>query len=1152
MNRKNPGLRIFFVIVIMLKFIALEPLQVLAIDSLYQPAQERGRAARRIQLKDRAQGRKFVPGQIIVKLKEGAGLNDIQELNQACGVISAEQAFPPAPNPERTLQELKEELAQLSSEHERWFWQLDKDSLEYKQYMQKTERRRQALQARIKAQEDFSRHLKIRQARAPKGAKKPSLDNIYLLTIKGEKDIHSAIARYKLNPNVEYAGPNYLLKVELSGGSGNLIFSGEQKSFVAGAAKAILAVVDTGVNPDLLNGYLWRNEAEIPDNGRDDDNNGYTDDLWGWNFTLDNNEPNDYLGHGTNVAKYAVEFFEKYQGALNPLPKIEIMPLRAVVDGQVTEIAIARAIKYAADNGADVINNSYALKFIDPGKYAIPQEAFDRLKEAFDYAYAQGCVIVAGAGNATEGNAPSDVATYLPARFPEVIAVSGSDENGNRSEISNWGEKIEFTAASAGIPTTATSFAAALVSAAAALLAAKNQNLSNSVIRQIMRYTADDIGAPGKDIYFGYGRVNPQKALALDLDFYVELPQFVRGNIQLSGSAYLSENLRGNYELYLIPEAEGSSQKTIFLANSPASLKDNILGSWNTLDQQTPDGSYRLVAVLNGRDGSHFADVLDLTVDNQSQPPEFISPAAAIAVIGRPFVFEIKAVDPDDPSTPQGRLTYSLSNHPPGAVFDSRTRTLSWLPGEQDKGNYRLKFTVQDNEHNVTQDFTLATVYIKKEQLLDYEIYDYDISGDKIIWTNNSGDIYLYDLLLLDPAARKVKLWDGSGSPKYPLRLQGNNLAWQENSQLHLYNILSLEHNSLSPVSGGILFDFDLNDRYLVFTERTLPIKEEEKFKFAYYGYYLFNLRDKSTIPIEMAPARNSISLMKLNRDGIAWSDGRNGNTGDFDVYLYKLGSGEKIQLTDNPEVNEIVESSFGDKIVWTTSSRYFFDFLLNKESRFFYLYDTSSGEKKKVILAPGFYVDYSISGDKISCLDWDDYSVDIYSTELGAGFTIDAPPAGSDYALYNYDRAKIFEDRVFWLEYRWPNPYRYISMAELFFAPQIAAADKDNVAADPVITISGKNFGYRQGKDSKVIFANGASGLVQDWSNTRITCIAPESAKSLALKVVTPGGESNSVTVYGSLPGVEQISAYDAALALVQGRGALEAAGIAQHAVGL
>ena len=170
-----------------------------AVDKLVRPEEEQ----------DTPQ---YAPGELIVKLKEGSAIEDLQELNTTYNVASVDKVFKDISAPEDNLKQLKDKLANLSSEHDKWYWQLDKDSQEYKDYVKRTEGEKETLESQIKAQEELVARLQQRQDRVPQGAAPPNLDNVYILKAPEDTDISSMASEYQDDPAVEYAEPNYIVK----------------------------------------------------------------------------------------------------------------------------------------------------------------------------------------------------------------------------------------------------------------------------------------------------------------------------------------------------------------------------------------------------------------------------------------------------------------------------------------------------------------------------------------------------------------------------------------------------------------------------------------------------------------------------------------------------------------------------------------------------------------------------------------------------------------------------------------------------------------------------------------------------------------------------------------------------------------------------
>ncbi|MPZ71591.1 MAG: S8 family serine peptidase, partial [Actinobacteria bacterium] len=121
----------------------------------------------------------------------------------------------------------------------------------------------------------------------------------------------------------------------------------------------VVAVADTGIarkHPDI-EGTLWRNPGETPGNGRDDDNNGFVDDVIGWDFVEDDNNPQETIGHGTAVSSL-IAAPQNGVGISGVAPRARLMTLRVCPDRSCSMQAVIYATIYAGQNGADVLNLS--------------------------------------------------------------------------------------------------------------------------------------------------------------------------------------------------------------------------------------------------------------------------------------------------------------------------------------------------------------------------------------------------------------------------------------------------------------------------------------------------------------------------------------------------------------------------------------------------------------------------------------------------------------------------------------------------------------------------------------------------------------------------------------------------------------------------
>ena len=294
----------------------------------------------------------------------------------------------------------------------------------------------------------------------------------------------------------------------------------------SGDTGIIVGIIDSGIkidHPDFA-GRIWKNYAEIPANGKDDDNDGYIDDINGWNFAYGNNNVMDDEGHGTNVAGIIGAKSNNGLGYTGVDWKCKLMALKTQdSSGYGYYSAWASAIYYAVAKGARVLNMSVG-----------GQANSTTIANAISYALAHNVVVVACMMNSN-----SDTAFY-PAKYTGVIAVGATNPNDTRcnpffwssTSGSNYGSHISVVAPGNYIygPNNksntdyswywgGTSQATPHVAGLAALLLAQDSSRTPAQIKSIIETTAQDqVGlpsedTPGWDQYYGYGRINAYRAL---------------------------------------------------------------------------------------------------------------------------------------------------------------------------------------------------------------------------------------------------------------------------------------------------------------------------------------------------------------------------------------------------------------------------------------------------------------------------------------------------------------------------------------------------------------------------------------------------------------------------------------------------------------
>jgi len=286
-----------------------------------------------------------------------------------------------------------------------------------------------------------------------------------------------------------------------------------------GASDVVVAVVDSGIDythQDLKNN-IWTNSAEQL-NGRDDDNNGYVDDIRGWNYVNNNNNPKttSQSNHGTHVAG----IIGAAGNVLGVAPRVKLMPLRFIGEsGSGLTSSAIRAIDYAVQKRVFAINNSWGSS----NKSRALQDAITRAERA-------GILFVVAAGNGSNG-VGYNISTrpYYPAAYTNsnILRVAATRTNDLLTAFSNYGQRlVDVAAPGSSILSTVTgnrymrmsgtSMATPLVTGLAVLVKAANRGLSAYQVRAIINSSVDVI--PGlRTLIRSGGRVNAKKAVAMAL-----------------------------------------------------------------------------------------------------------------------------------------------------------------------------------------------------------------------------------------------------------------------------------------------------------------------------------------------------------------------------------------------------------------------------------------------------------------------------------------------------------------------------------------------------------------------------------------------------------------------------------------------------------
>jgi subtilisin family serine protease len=507
--------------------------------------------------------------------------------------------------------------------------------------------------------ENIRQHFAARAHRVAHAKSLPEVSRTYLLDLGSltPQQKTRTLERLKADPDVEFAEPTHTFSTNQLPNDPFLATSGTWGQpyqdlwglFAVNAPAAwdttqgdgtVVAVVDTGVDynhPDIA-ANIWTNINEVDGNFIDDDGNGFVDDVRGWNFMFNNNDPSDHNGHGTHVAGTIAALGNNGLGVIGVAWHSQIMPLKALDDnGFGFDFTLAPAIIYAASNGADVINASWSA-----------QGTSQSIEEAIQFATGLGTVFVAAAGNSSQ-----DATNFFPPNSPEAITVASHDPFGNFSFFSNFGSRIDATAPGEDILSlqaagtfqgqpvidgytrmTGTSMAAPHVSGTVALILSGNPTYTTDLVREILHIS--DTSAPF-DPRFGFGKLNAAAALTIVNPLQPKITGIQFGATPIDPITILGSAQGTGFASYLLEYGAGTQPfffTPFFSSTTPIS---GVLGQLDP--SNLSQGTYTIRLTAFNTNGNAFVDSTQFTLTfvQITSPPAIAStykPGFLLPVIG--------------------------------------------------------------------------------------------------------------------------------------------------------------------------------------------------------------------------------------------------------------------------------------------------------------------------------------------------------------------------------------------------------------------------------------------------------------------------------------------------------------------------------------
>lgn len=788
--------------------------------------------------------------------------------------------------------------------------------------------------------------------------KKPFMGNVYVANVTSTLSIPEIAEELARDDAIEYALPNYLVESDMVPSDTLYTHQWAHKQTEAqegwdiqtGSESVVVAVIDAGVDythPDLA-ANIWHDSAGNPGyDCVDIDTTLYKQNNFtlytGEDYTDVDTDPMDFNGHGTHCAGIIGAAANNLTGIAGVAHHCKIMPVRAGFQhtgrSSFEMDDIVRAIRYAADNGADVISMSFG------GSEPNPLE-----KEALDYASSMGVILVASAGNDA-----LDMKKY-PAAFDNVIAVAAINMDKKLANYSNYGYWVDIAAPGGE----------------------SSKNDSTKIISTVPLHGGLNTDASGYKYLAGTSMACPYVsglAALLKSQYPNATPAAIRGKIMSS-----AQPVHGKvYDYAKVGAGCVNVHNALLSQDQPyCIIRDVTISDVNGLELQVCKPQSTVKMVLEVENISTDANNVNMTIEMSSSG---LSASYAAFDFGPMVTGEKKnsgenALTISVPAIADYEKTFEFTVT---LNFDgySVSRTLFLVAAENysiinDMGSYaaghdisghRIVFSAYNNEdqipntrcYDILTESTADITRYTETSLSKYSILP-RISMHNVVWTAlRSEGFFNYDIYAFNMLSNTAIAVDESTGLKYSPEIYGNTIVYEhlENTLDTLYDFNISRYDLTTGLRDIVCSHTGIQSNAAVYGNTI--VWEDNRAAKSNNDIFLFNGNTEYQITSDTSNQSNP----KISGNYIVWADKRSGNS---DIYLYDIASGSERPLCTAPGEQTLPEIC-GTRIVWT-------DYRNGVENPDIYMFDLETNQETAVTSAPWQQVAPRISESHICWLE--------------------------------------------------------------------------------------------------------------------------------------------------------------------------------------